>query len=83
MTKNKHLEITIIIDAYIDPKYNIEETQVTEIMNTGVLQSDWNLNYWHFGVVKQKKKERSLTSLSKFKATSLKLRCHRVRKIQR
>ena len=40
MSKNKHLEITIIIDAYIDPKYNIEETQVTEIMNTGVLQSD-------------------------------------------
>ena len=83
MTKNKHLEITIIIDDYIDPKYNIEETQVTEIMNTGVLQSDWNLNYWHFGVVKQKKKERSTTSLSKFKATSLKLWCHRVRKIQR
>ena len=52
MTKNKHLEITIIIDAYIDPKYNIEETQVTEIMNTGDLQSDWNLNYWYFGVVK-------------------------------
>lgn len=58
MTKNKHLEITIIIDAYIDPKYNIEETQATEIMNTGDLQSDWNLNYWHFGVVKQKKRKR-------------------------
>lgn len=56
MTKNKHLEITIIIDAYIDPKYNIEETQVTEIMNTGELESDWNLNYWNFGVVKQKRK---------------------------
>ena len=63
MTKNKHLEITIIIDAYIDPKYNIEETQVTEIMNTGVLQSDWNLNYWHFGAVKQKK-EREVNDLS-------------------
>ena len=73
MTKNKHLEITIIIDAYIDPKYNIEETQVTEIMNTGDLQSDWNLNYWHFGVVKQKKKEGSTTPLSKLNATSLKL----------
>ena len=63
MTKNKHIKITIIIDAYIDPKYNIEETQVTEIMNTGVLQSDWNLNYWHFGVEK-KKKEREVNDLS-------------------
>lgn len=73
MTKNKHIKITIIIDAYIDPKYNIEETQVTEIMNTGDLQSDWNLNYWHFGVVKQKK-EREINDLpSKINATFLKL----------
>ena len=34
-----------------------------------------------FGAVKQKKKERSTTSLPKFKATSLKLWCHRVRKM--
>ena len=56
MTKNKHIKITIIIDAYIDPKYNIEETQVTEIMNTGVLQSDFNFNAWNYGVVYCKKK---------------------------
>ena len=39
------------IDAYFDPNHNIEEIQVTEIMNTGVLQSDWNFDAWDFGVV--------------------------------
>ena len=40
--------------------------------------SEWVSNP---GAVKQKKKERSTTSLPKFKATSLKLWCHRVRKM--
>lgn len=73
MTKNKHIKITIIIDAYFDPDRGIERTQVTEIWNTGEFKSDYNLDNWYFGVVKQKKKERSTIPLSKLNATSLKL----------
>ena len=41
-------------------------------------------NYGEYGVVKQKKRKRDQRSLFlNYKATSLKLWCHRVRKIQR
>ena len=44
------------IDAYFENIDIIQDIQVTEIMNTGVLQSDYNVDAWHFGVVYCKKK---------------------------
>ena len=40
-----------IIDAYFENIDIIQDIQVTEIMNTGVLQSDYNFDAWDYGVV--------------------------------
>ena len=50
------------IDAYFENIDIIQDIQVTEIMNTGVLQSDYNIDAWDYGVVycKKKYKERCL-----------------------
>ena len=40
-----------IIDAYFENIDIIQDSQVTEIMNTGVLQSDYNFDAWDYGVV--------------------------------
>ena len=44
------------IDAYFENIDIIQDIQVTEIMNTGVLQSDYNVDAWNYGVVYCKKK---------------------------
>ena len=53
--------VNIVLVSYIDDAYFenidiIQDIQVTEIMNTGVLQSDYNFDAWNYGVVYCKKK---------------------------
>ena len=46
-----NIVLALYIDAYFENIDIIQDIQVTEIMNTGVLQSDYNLDYWNLGVV--------------------------------
>ena len=39
------------LDAYFENKDIRESNQVTEMMNTSLLQSDYNLDGWNYGVV--------------------------------
>ena len=77
------MEFTIIIDAYFHYGFYepLEFGDCISIMYTDLLTNGYTYLPNLFSVVKQKKKERSTISLPKFKATSLKLWCHRVRKM--
>lgn len=48
-----NIVLVLYIDAYFENIDIIQDIQVTEIMNTGVLQSDYNFDAWDYGVVKQ------------------------------